>query len=146
MVKKKSKLGLGVLVGAVGATLAGFFLTSKEGKKLQKKIIDRISEEELDKKAKKIFGKVTKEAKSTYIKGRKLLIETASNLKEEIDKIDKDKFQKIVDDLVKKLNATNKYSYRTVKNLKDELVKDWIKITKKTKNSSSKKTSKRKKK
>lgn len=146
MVKKKSKLGLGVLLGAVGATLAGLFLTSKEGKKLQKKIVDKISEEELDKKAKKIFGKVSKEAKITYIKARKLLVETASNLKEEIDDLDKTKFQKIIDDLVVKLNETNKYSYQTIKNLKDELIKDWKNLTKKPKTSSSKKSYKRKKK
>ena len=146
MVSKKSKLGLGFLLGAVGATLAGLFLTSKEGKKLQKKIKDKITEEEIDKKAKKIFGKVTKETKSSYLKARKLLIELAIGFRENLDKIDKKKYKKIIDELVKNLNKTNKYSYSVIKNLKDELVRDWEKMTKKpktTRHSSSKRKPKK---
>lgn len=146
MANKKSKLGIGLLLGAVGATLAGLFLTSKEGKKLQKKIKDKITEEEIDKKAKKIFGKVTKETKSSYLKARKLLIELAIGFRENLDKIDKKKYKKIIDELVKNLNKTNKYSYSVIKNLKDELVRDWEKMTKKpktTRHSSSKRKPKK---
>ena len=146
MVSKKSKLGLGFLLGAVGATLAGLFLTSKEGKKLQKKIKDKITEEEIDKKAKKIFGKVTKETKSSYLKARKLLIELAIGFRENLDKIDEKKYKKIIDELVKNLSKTNKYSYSVIKNLKDELVRDWEKMTKKpktTRHSSSKRKPKK---
>src|SRR3989344_8819901 len=108
MVSKKSKLGLGFLLGAVGATLAGLFLTSKEGKKLQKKIKDKIREEEIDKKVKKICGEVTKETKSSYLKARKLLIELAIGFRENLDKIDEKKYKKIIDELVKNLSKTNK--------------------------------------
>lgn len=144
MVSKKSKLGLGFLLGAVGATLAGLFLTSKEGKKLQKKIKDKITEEEIDKKAKKIFGKVTKDTRSSYLKARKLLIELAIGFRENLDKIDKKKYKKIIDELVKNLNKTNKYSYSVIKNLKDELVRDWEKMAKKPTRSSSKRKPKKK--
>jgi len=143
MVSKKSKLGLGFLLGAVGATLAGLFLTSKEGKKLQKKIKDKITEEEIDKKAKKIFGKVTKDTRSSYLKARKLLIELAIGFRENLDKIDKKKYKKIINELVKDLSKTNKYSYEALKNLKSELVKDWEKMIKKPKPSSSKRKPKK---
>ena len=146
MANKKSKLVIGLLLGAVGATLAGLFLTSKEGKKLQKKIKDKITEEEIDKKAKKIFGKVTKETKSSYLKARKLLIELAIGFRENLDKIDEKKYKKIIDELVKNLSKTNKYSYSVIKNLKDELVRDWEKMTKKpktTRHSSSKRKPKK---
>jgi len=143
MVSKKSKLGLGFLLGAVGATLAGLFLTSKEGKKLQKKIKDKITEEEIDKKAKKIFGKVTKDTRSSYLKARKLLIELAIGFRENLDKIDKKKYKKIINELVKDLSKTNKYSYEALKNLKSELVKDWEKMAKKPTRSSSKRKPKK---
>ncbi|MFH1827371.1 MAG: hypothetical protein ABH812_03015 [bacterium] len=151
MVSKKSKFGIGFLIGVAGAALAGLFLNSKEGKKLQKKLKDKITEEEIDKKVKKIFGKVTKESKSSYLKARKLLIETAIGFQENLESIDTKKYKKIIDSLVKSLSKTNEYSYEALKNLKSELAKDWIKITgldssktKKTKSSSSKKSPKRK--
>lgn len=129
MVSKKSKFGIGFLIGAAGAVLTGLFLNSKEGKKLQKKIKDKITEEEIDKKAKKIFGKVTKESKASYLKARKLLIETAIGFQENLENIDTKKYKKIIDNLVKNLSKTNEYSYKALKNLKSELAKDWVKMT-----------------
>ena len=129
---KKSKFGWGVVIGAAGAALASIFLTSKEGKKLEKNVMKNInkakktlSEQELDKKAKKIFGKATKETKLLYLKSREMFINAAIDLRRRFDKIDREKYGEIIESLVFDLKKTGKYSVIHLGKLKDEFLKDW---------------------
>jgi gas vesicle protein len=137
MVNKKSKLGIGLLLGAIGGALAGLFLapqsgkaTQKDAKKLYEKLKKNLTKEKLEKKVKAIFGKVTKETQATYLKARGMLIDTAAEFGERLNSVDKKKYQKIVDDLVSNVEKTSKYSAKTLKKLNKELVKDWQSITK----------------
>ncbi len=143
---KKSKLGLGLMLGAAGATLAGLFLTSKQGRKTTRELIKKInkakkaiSEQELDKKAKKIFGKATKETKLLYLKSREMFIDAAIDLRQKFDKVDKKKYTEIIEDLLTDLKKTGKYSAIHLGNLKDEFLRDWKIFT-----SSNKKETKKK--
>jgi gas vesicle protein len=129
---KKSKFGWGVMLGAAGAALAGLFLTSKKGKKLEKNLLKNInkakktiSEQELEEKAKQIFGKATKETKLLYLKSREMFINAAINLRRRFDKIDREKYSEIIESLVTDLKKTGKYSVIHLGKLKDEFLKDW---------------------
>ncbi len=130
---------MGLLLGAVGATAAGLFLTSKKGKELRKdtgkklkELKKKLDDSEVEEKAKKIFGKATKETKELYVSASNTLLEKMADLKKRAGRIDARKYQKLVDDVVSGVKFSAKHSAKTLKLFGANLAADWRLFTKET--------------
>ena len=130
---------MGLLLGAVGATAAGLFLTSKKGKELKKdagkklkELKKKLDDTEVEKKAKKIFGKATKETKELYMNASNALLENMADLRKRAGRIDPDKDKKLVSDVVGGLKKSGSYSAKTLKLFGANLAADWRLFTKDT--------------
>lgn len=136
---KKTKFGLGLLIGAAGATAAGLFLTSKKGKQLKKdtekklkELKKKLNETEVEKKAKKIFGKATKETKELYVKASSALLEKMADLKKRAGRVDANRYKNLVSDVLEDLKKSGSHSAKTLKLFGENLAADWQLFTKDT--------------
>jgi len=136
--KRSSNFGIGLLLGAIGGALAGLFLAPKAGKLLRQdakkkyaKLLKVMKDNEVDKKVKQVFGKVTKESKKLYIEVKEELMVALANLKEQVEEIDRPTYVKKVEETIGKLKSPlSKQSVTAAKKLKDSLSKDWDKLAK----------------
>lgn len=134
--KKSSKFGLGVLFGMIVGGITALFLSPGSGEENRAVVAKKIKElqklmeeKEIDKKVVEIFGVVTDEAKTLYLKAKEELIHGLANLKEAINEIDKEKYIAEVEKVMKKLQKEAKKDVKQMEKLKETLIKDWHKLT-----------------
>lgn len=107
---KKSKFGLGVLIGTIIGGITALFLSPKSGEENREIVVKKVQElkklleeKEVDTKVKEIYGEVNEEAKDIYFKVKDWLIEELSQLKEKVEEIDKEKYEKAVQKVLKRV-------------------------------------------
>lgn len=135
--QKKSKFGIGLLVGTVLGGIAALFLSPKSGKQNRKEVAKKLNQlkkllhdKEVDKKAKEIFGEVTEEAKNIYVQAKEWLVEELAQMKEAIENIDKEKYTKAVNKVMEKVQREVKKDAKQLEKLKKQLLKEWVKLKK----------------
>lgn len=138
MAKKKSKIGLGLLLGATAGAVAGLFLAPKTGKELRKdaKILSdkakkfadeykkKLEKEEPSEAAKIVFGDVTDTSVAFMQKANKELSEELGILKEKYSTIDKNKYSEAVKNLIDNYKADKALPEGSLKKLAAYLEKD----------------------
>lgn len=130
MASKASKLGLGMVLGAVGGAVAGLFLAPKAGKELRKdaqKLYDQLSKDP-EKAVKDIFGKVTDESMDLYNAAQKEVSAQLANLSENYKTLDAGKYKTVVKQAVDNVIEDKKLPEDQLKKLMDYLEKDVRKI------------------
>lgn len=138
--KSSSKFGLGVLFGTVIGGIAAFFLSPTSGPENQKLVAEKIKELEkllsdsnLEKKVKEIFGEATEEATAVYKKAKKDFIKSLAQAKGTIESLDKEKVAEVANNTVEILKKEVKHEGKEMEKLKAELSKEWMKLSAKTK-------------
>lgn len=135
--EKKSKFGLGLLIGTVIGAITALFVTPKTGKEMREDVSKKaeelkklLEEKEVDKKLKEIYGQVTEEARQLYFKAKDWLIEELAQLKESIDKIDWEDYEKSVNKVIVRVKKETKRGVKDIEKLKKQLLKEWQKLGK----------------
>lgn len=135
--QKKSRFGLGLLIGTVIGGVIALFLSPTSGKQNRREFMKRINrlkkllhEKEIDTKAKEIFGEATDEAKNLYVQAKEWLVEELAAMKEAIENIDQEKYKKAVDDVIQKIQKVAKKESKDLEKLKKQLMKEWTKLQK----------------
>ncbi len=125
MSDKKSKFGLGVLLGTIIGGITALFLSPKSGKENREVVAKKIDE------LKKILEeeKVDEKLKELYSKAKNWLVEELELLKKTIDEIDYVKYQKTVDKVVKRVKKETKKSAKEIGKLKKQLLEEWEKLS-----------------
>ena len=103
MKQNKSRLGLGMVVGAVAGAVAGLFLAPKAGKELRDdamKLYKKLQKEDPKVLAKKIFGDVSDESQKFVKKAYQDLSVQLADLKKTSSKIDTAKYKEAVKNVV----------------------------------------------
>lgn len=138
--KSSSKFGLGLFFGTVIGGLAAFFLSPTSGPENQKLVAEKIKELEklltdsnLEKKVKEIFGEATEEATAVYKKAKKNFIKTLAEVKGTIESLDKEKVAEVANNTVEILKKEAKHEGKEMEKLKEELAKEWKKLAPKSK-------------
>lgn len=133
--KKPSKFGLGLLFGTMLGGLAALFLSPTSGPQNRELVAKKVKEleklladNELDKKIKEIFGEVTEETKTLYLKAKKEVIKKLSELKESIEHIDREKYSEVVHETVEILKKEVKREAKDMERLKSQLLAEWKKL------------------
>jgi len=135
--QKASKFGLGLLIGTVIGGIAAFFFSPKSGEENRKEVAKKVKElrklledQEVEKKAKEIFGEASSAAVHVYMQAKEWLIEELADLKEAVENIDKEKYTKAVDKVVKRVQKEVKKDTKELEKLKKQLMKEWEKLRK----------------
>lgn len=135
MEEKKSKFGLGVIIGAIGGVLAGAFLAPKSGKQMRKAAVRRarqlyrlIEEGKVEDKVREIYGEITAELKDLYQKVRNEVLKNLEEIKDTVEDIDREKYVKIVEDAALKVGQEAKKDMKNVDKLKKHLISEWKKV------------------
>lgn len=135
--QKKSRFGLGLLIGSILGAITALFVAPKSGKELRKDVAKKIDElkklleeKEVDKKVKEIFDEVTEETKKIYLKAKEWLVEELAQLKDAIDKIDWEDYQKSVNKVIVRVKKETKKGAKEIEKLKKQLLKEWEKLKK----------------
>ncbi len=128
--QKSSKLGLGIIVGAVAGAVAGLFLAPKAGKELRKDAQKLYSDITKDSEAavKEIFGKVTEESMDLYKKAQKEVASQVDNASKTYKSIDKAKYKEIVMNAVENVKEDMKLPETQLKKLMSYLEGDFKKL------------------
>src|SRR5574340_1837543 len=108
MADKKSKFGLGLLIGTVVGGLTAFFFSHKSGPENREE--------------------VSEEAKKIYKRAKELLEPKLIELKKTVDHIDKEKYMALVEEVMKKLGKEAKKDVKQLEKLKKQLMKEWDKL------------------
>ncbi len=129
---KKSRFGIGVLIGAALGSLAAFFLSPKSGKENREMVLQKLEDikkllknKSLDEIVTEIFGKVTDEGKHLYTVARDEMNTRIDTLKESVEDIDKDKYTQIVDDVIERLKKEADATKERLAKLQDFLMNRW---------------------
>jgi len=137
MVSKKSRLGLGLIIGSAVGLIAGLFASDKPGKKLRKttkvnydKIVKALHDKDLDKKVVKIFGQFTEDFKLTIQEAKQDLAENLFELQKTAKNIDRSKYASLLTGTVKNVQNKRKLSKASVTKLKAYLKADLEKFKK----------------
>lgn len=135
--QKKSKFGLGLIIGTVIGAITALFVAPKTGKEMReeaKKKIDELKklleEHQVDEKVREIFGEVTEEAKALYLKAKEWLVEELAQLKETIENIDWEEYRQSVDKVMVRVKKETKKGAKEIEKLKKQLLKEWDKMKK----------------
>lgn len=131
MSQKSTKLGLGLIVGAVGGAIAGLFLAPKAGKELRKdaqKLYDEISKNP-EAAVKEIFGKVTEESMQLYSKVQKEVSAGLGMLSENYKTLNTEKYKEVVKQAVDNVKEVKKLPEDQLKKLMTYLEQDIKKLT-----------------
>jgi gas vesicle protein len=141
--QKKSRFGfgLGLLIGSIIGGLTALFFAPKSGKELREDVKKKIkelerllAEKELDKKAKKMMGELSEEAKVWYEKAKTWLIEELASLKKGIENINWQDYQKAVAKIISRLKKEAKKEGREIEVIRKSLLRGWKKNGKISKN------------
>lgn len=140
MADKKSKFGLGLIVGVIGGALAGIFLSPKSGRENREAVSKKINElkeamdkGELQEKVKEIFGDVSDRSVKFYNEARDEVMSRLDTLRDRAEDIDRDKYIKLVNQSIDDLKEKNKLPGDKLKKIKDYFIADWNKLTKSSK-------------
>ena len=132
---KKSKFGLGLLIGTVIGGLTAFFFSPTSGPKNREEVAKKVKqlekllkEKEIDKKVKEIFGEASEEAVRIYNMAKEWLIADLAELKLTINEIDKEKYMAAVEDVMNKVKKEVKKDSKQLEKLKKQLMKEWAKM------------------
>lgn len=138
--KPSSKFGLGLVFGALIGGLTAFFLSPNSGPENQKLVADKIkeiekllSDSDLEKKVKEIFGEGTEEATALYKKAKKQFIKALAEVKGTVESLDKEKVAAVAHETIEILKKEAKHEGKEMDKLKDELAKEWKKLAPKAK-------------
>lgn len=138
MMRRSSKFGLGVMLGALGGAITGLFLAPKAGKELRKdaqKLYEDISTNP-EEAVKAIFGKVTDESMHLYTTAQKEVTAQLANLSENYKNLDTAKYKEVVKQAVDNVKADKKLPEEQLHKLMAYLEKDVKKLTASGKNKS----------
>ncbi|PIV09912.1 hypothetical protein COY89_01620 [Candidatus Roizmanbacteria bacterium CG_4_10_14_0_8_um_filter_36_36] len=134
---KKSKFGLGVLIGTIIGGITALFLSPKSGEENREIVVKKVQElkklleeKEVDTKVKEIYGEVNEEAKDIYFKVKDWLIEELSQLKEKVEEIDKEKYEKAVQKVLKRVQKETKKGAKELEKVKKQLTQEWKRLKK----------------
>jgi gas vesicle protein len=135
--QKKSRFGLGLLIGSIIGGLTALFFAPKSGKELREDVKKKIkelerllAEKELDKKAKKMMEELSEEAKVLYEKAKTWLIEELAQLKKEVENINWQDYQKTVAKIISRLKKEAKKEGKEIEAVRKRLLKNWQKMKK----------------
>ena len=135
--QKKSRFGLGLLIGTIIGGITALFVAPKSGKEMREDLAKKaaalkklLEEKEIDKKVKEVFEVVTEETKNIYLKAKEWLIEELAQLKEAVDKINWEDYQKSVDKVIVRVKKETKKGAKEVEKLKKQLLDEWKKLKK----------------
>jgi len=138
--QKKSKFGLGLILGSLIGGVTALFFAPKSGKELREDVKKKIkelerllAEKELDKKAKKIMKELSEEAKVWYEKAKAWLIEELAQLKKEVENINWQDYQKAVAKIITRLKKEAKKEGKEIEVIRKKLLKNWQKMKKENK-------------
>ena len=126
MDNKKTKFGLGVLLGTIIGGITALFLSPKSGKENREAVAKKIDE------LKRILEeeKVDEKLKEIYLKAKNWLIEELAQLKETVKNIDYEKYQKAVNKVMLRVKKETKKGAKEIEKLKKQLLKEWEKLKK----------------
>lgn len=137
MINKKSKIGIGLLIGGVAGVIAGLFASEKPGKKLRTdakngydKIAKLLSDKNLDKKVKKIFGEYSVDLKTTLEGAKEDMAQKLFELQKTSETIDKSKYSTLLSSTVAEIQKKQKLPKSTLVKLKSYLSDDVEKFKK----------------
>src|SRR3990167_9125135 len=115
MVNKKTKLGVGLLLGGVTGFLAGLFVSDKPGKELRERtktnyeaILKLFRDKNIDKKIEKIFGEFKTEFKNSVEDAKSEMAVKLFELSQTSQTIDRTKYTKLLTDTVKDVKKKHK--------------------------------------
>jgi gas vesicle protein len=135
--QRKSKFGLGLLIGTIIGGLAAFFFSPGSGEENRKMAEKKLKElrkllkdADVEKKAKEIFGEASSKAVHIYLQAKEWLIEELAVLKEAVENIDKEKYTKAVEKVVRRVQKEVKKDAKELEKLKKQLMKEWEKLKK----------------
>lgn len=133
--KSSSKLGLGVVIGAVTGVVAGLVLAPKSGKKLRSDVAKRareirkkMEENNVDEVVQNIFDDVSDKTIAIYNTAKDMISEKLAEVTEPISKIDKNKYSKVVSDVVNVVRKDKGVAEETLVKLKKYLEDDYAKL------------------
>lgn len=131
----KSKLGLGLLIGAVVGAIGGLFISEKPGKALRKKAVTEfdklrksIEDSQLDDHIAKIFGDVSKEARHAMREAKDVIAKSAGQIAKEAKTINASVYQQVVKDAVATATKRHALPKKEMVRLKAYLEKDVKKL------------------
>lgn len=137
---RKSKFGLGVILGAAAGAVAGLFLAPKSGKENRKMVSKKIAEirkiieeKEVDKKVKQIFGDSSKASQELFLKTKDEMADRLGKLNVALSAVDRTKYTKMVSNVVERVKENKDLPENTWDNLKKYLSEDFKKIQEKYK-------------
>ena len=135
--QKKSKFGLGLILGSLIGGLTALFFAPKSGKALREDVKKKIKqleklleEKELDKKAEKMVEEVSEEAKAWYEKAKAWLIEELASLKKKVEEINWQDYQKSVAKTITRLKKEAKKEGKEIEVIRKRLLSEWRKMKK----------------
>lgn len=150
MLNKKTKIGLGMVIGGVAGVIAGLFASEKPGKKLRSdvknnydKIVKLLSDKNLDNKVKKIFGEYSEDFKTTLVDAKGELTDKLYDLQKTSETIDKTKYTSLLSSTLKNVKTKQKLPSSTLAKLKSYLKQDVEKFKKLVVKKPAKKTTKK---
>jgi len=130
--QKKSKFGLGLLIGSIIGGVIALFFAPKSGKELRenvkkkiKQLEDFLKEKEVDKKAKKIIQDLSEEAKMWYEKAKSWLIKELAALKKKVEDINWQDYQKAVSKTIARLKKETKEELKETEAIREKLLRKW---------------------
>jgi len=140
--QKKSKFGLGLIIGSVIGGLTALFFAPKSGKELRDDVKKKIrqlekllKEKELDKKAKKMIEGLSEETKVWYEKAKGWLIEELAQLKKTVEEINWQDYQKAVAKIIARFKKEAKKGGKEIEVIRKKLLKNWQAMKKESKKS-----------
>ncbi|OGK21068.1 hypothetical protein A2866_01930 [Candidatus Roizmanbacteria bacterium RIFCSPHIGHO2_01_FULL_39_8] len=135
MDNKKSRFGIGLVVGTVLGALAGLFLAPQSGKETREAVLKKVEElkkelekMEIDKKVKEIWGEVNEEGRKMYKKASKDLSKKLELVQDKWDQLDKEKYIKMVEDVIESVRKDTSTTPAKLEKLKKAFLRDWEKI------------------
>lgn len=136
--QKKSKFGIGLLLGSVAGAIAAIFLTPKTGKESRELALQKLNEfetylkvNEVDVKVKKIFDDVSEDAKAVYKEVVADFSKALTELQEKVGEIDKDAYLDKMEEVIGNSRLQKVFPMEVVENFRNFLSSSYEKLTQK---------------
>ena len=136
--QKKSKFGIGLLLGSVAGAIAAIFLTPKTGKESRELALQKLNEfetylkvNEVDVKVKKIFDDVSEDAKAVYKEVVADFSKALTELQEKVGEIDKDAYLDKMEEVIGNSRLQKVFPMEVVENFRKFLSSSYEKLTQK---------------